>query len=83
MIGKAMANRATSYNKSLEFIRRPPKDVTVRVIAPPEDFAVKRLTMKRELLDKGYQMGVTEGDKHLASRDGVYGLTEENCHFCL
>ncbi|MDC5806930.1 patatin family protein [Vibrio europaeus] len=83
MIGKAMANRATSYNKSLEFIRRPPKDVTIRVIAPPVDFAVKRLTMKKELLDKGYQMGVTEGDKHLASLDGVYGLTEENCHFCL
>lgn len=83
MIGKAMADRANRYNQSLEFIRNPPQGVTIRVIAPPEDFAVKRLTMKREILDQGYSMGLKEGREHLASRQGIHGLTEENCHFCL
>ena len=83
MIGKAMADRANRYNQSLEFIRNPPQGVTIRVIAPPEDFAVKRLTMKRETLDQGYSMGLKEGREHLASRQGIHGLTEENCHFCL
>lgn len=82
MIGEAMANRAERYNQTLEFIRQPPKDVTIRVIAPPQEFAVKRLTMKKELLDRGYQMGLEAGAQHLASRQGIYGLTEENCHFC-
>ncbi|EGA67987.1 phospholipase [Vibrio sinaloensis DSM 21326] len=83
MIAKAMANRASRYNQSLEFIRQPPADVTVRVIAPQENFKVKRLTMRQEVLLAGYEMGIEEGNKHLASRDGTYGLTEENCHFCL
>ena len=83
MIGKAMKERADRYNQSLEFIRNPPKDVTIRVIAPPEHFNVKRLTMDLKTLKEGYEMGVSEGEKHLASRQGVYGLTEENCHFCL
>ncbi|KJY84920.1 phospholipase [Vibrio galatheae] len=83
MIGEALANRAERYNHCLDFIRNPPRDVTIRVIAPPETFAVKRLTMKRDLLDDGYQMGRVEGEKHLASREGVYGLTIENCHFCV
>jgi len=83
MIGQAMQERATRYNKSLAFIRNPPEDVIIRVIAPPESFSVKRLTMKREVLNEGYQMGQEEGKKHLASRQGVFGLTEENCHFCI
>lgn len=83
MIGQAMAERAKRYNQSLEFIRRPPRDAIVRVIAPPESFAVKRLTMDRALLEQGYNIGQEEGKKHLASRQGFYGLTQENCHFCV
>ncbi|MFM2590201.1 patatin family protein [Vibrio sp. TBV020] len=83
MIGQAMQERATRYNESLAFIRNPPEDVIIRVIAPPESFSVKRLTMKHEILNEGYQMGLEEGKKHLASRQGVFGLTEENCHFCI
>lgn len=83
MIGKAMEERSTRYNQTLEFIRNPPKDVTIRVISPPETFRIKRLTMNKSLLNEGYEMGLNEGEKHLASRQGVYGLTDENCHFCL
>ncbi|MGC9401903.1 patatin-like phospholipase family protein [Vibrio genomosp. F10 str. 9ZC157] len=82
-IARAMLKRADNYNRSLEFIRNPPCDVQIRVIAPPEDFAVRRLTMNQKTLKAGYEMGVTEGKQHLASLQGVFGLDEENCHFCL
>lgn len=82
MVAEAMASRAHTYNRSLDFIRNPPKNVTVRVIAPNESFNVKRLTMKKSVLNQGYEMGVTEGQKHIASRQGREGLGSENCHFC-
>lgn len=41
-----MLLRARNYNKSLDFIKHFPEDAVIRVIAPPENFAVKRLTMK-------------------------------------
>lgn len=81
-VAEAMAHRAERYNASLEFIRTPPRDATVRVIAPPENFAVKRLTMKRERLDEGYQMGIKAGQDHIMNLRGKHGLTRENCHFC-
>ncbi|NOH53057.1 patatin family protein [Vibrio coralliilyticus] len=82
-IAEALARRAEGYNQALAFIRNPPEGVKVRVIAPPENFTVKRLTMKKLALDEGYFMGIEEGRKHLASRKGAYGLDAENCHFCL
>ncbi|WP_394135595.1 patatin-like phospholipase family protein [Aliivibrio fischeri] len=82
-IAKAMLVRADNYNLSLEFIRNPPEGTTVRVIAPPEDFSVKRLSMKSPILMEGYQMGVSAGLNHLSSRDGTFGLDTENCHFCI
>ncbi|WP_260261045.1 patatin-like phospholipase family protein [Vibrio intestinalis] len=81
-IAESMLVRANNYNQSLAFIRNPPKDATIRVIAPPESFAVKRLTMKPEILEQGYQMGVDAGQTHLEIQQGVHGLSEENCHFC-
>lgn len=83
MVVQAMASRASRYNQSLAFIRQPPTDVSIRVIAPRECFGVKRLTMRRGTLFSGYAMGKEEGYNHLASLNGTYGLTEENCHFCL
>ena len=82
-IAQAMLVRAENYNQSLEFIRNPPEGTTIRVIAPPEDFAVKRLSMKSPTLIAGYEMGVTAGVDHLSSREGTFGLDIENCHFCL
>lgn len=82
-IAKSMAVRAENYNQSLEFIRNPPKDAIIKVIAPPEAFAVKRLTMDQGILNAGYEMGVQAGAEHLAIRQGVHGLDTENCHFCI
>ena len=82
-IAQAMLVRAENYNQSLEFIRNPPEGTTIRVIAPPEDFAVKRLSMKYPTLIAGYEMGVSAGVGHLSSSDGTFGLDIENCHFCL
>ena len=81
-IAEAMASRSEHYNRSLAFIRNPPADATIRVIAPPEGFSVKRLTMKMKELDKGYKMGLNAGEHHIHSRLGRFGLNEENCHFC-
>lgn len=82
-IGRSMVTRAENYNQSLAFIRNPPKDAVIRVIAPPANFSVKRLTMKLDPLEKGYQMGVKAGQDHLASQKGIYGLNEDNCPFCV
>ncbi|MGF1692201.1 patatin-like phospholipase family protein [Photobacterium kagoshimensis] len=81
-IAESMAVRASNYNQSLNFIRNPPSDAQIRVIAPPEDFAIKRLTMDKALLNTGYQMGKKAGEEHLAIQRGRYGLHDENCHFC-
>lgn len=37
-------------------------------VAPPENFAVKRLTMKKTILESGYKMGLESGLQHLAYR---------------
>ncbi|MGF1697163.1 patatin family protein [Vibrio lamellibrachiae] len=81
-IANAMLQRSNNYNRSLEFIRNPPSDVKIRVIAPPEEFAIRRLTMNQKTLNSGYEMGIEAGKAHLASQKGVHGLDEENCHFC-
>lgn len=82
-VAEAMLHRAENYNASLGFIRNPPAGTVVKVIAPPEDFAVKRLTMKQEVLEEGYLMGIEAGNSHISNLMGRHGLTEENCHFCL
>ncbi|MGF1725623.1 patatin-like phospholipase family protein [Photobacterium nomapromontoriensis] len=82
-IAEAMIHRSENYNASLDFIRRPPQDTIVRVIAPPETFSVKRLTMKQTLLNAGYKMGLQAGKSHINNLNGNHGLTAENCHFCL
>lgn len=67
-IARSMLLRARHYNKSLDFIRHFPEDAVIRVIAPPENFAVKRLTMKKNMLVEGYEMGVKSGELHLSHR---------------
>ncbi|EAS41151.1 patatin-like phospholipase family protein, partial [Photobacterium profundum] len=70
-IAESMLVRAKNYNQSLDFIRNPPNDATVRVIAPPESFAVKRLTMNKAVLREGYNMGKTAGEEHLSIISGT------------
>jgi len=79
---QAMLLREKRYNASIEFIRNPPPGVTVRVIAPPSNYNVKRLTMDKRKLMNGYNMGKNEGFKHIMALQNLAGLDEENCHFC-
>ncbi|GGF55303.1 patatin-like phospholipase family protein [Alteromonas lipolytica] len=49
--------RSAVYNQTLAFIADPPADCNLQVIVPPADFPVKRLTMNKAKLLKGYRMG--------------------------
>ena len=49
--------RSATYNETLKFIANPPADCKIQIIAPPADFPVKRLTMNKARLIKGYRMG--------------------------
>ncbi|GAM64405.1 hypothetical protein JCM19232_1075 [Vibrio ishigakensis] len=81
-IAESLQGRADRYNQSLDFIRNPPRDATIRVIAPPEGFPVRRLTRKRKLLDIGYQMGLDEGFAHVMNLRGIEHLSPEECPAC-
>jgi predicted patatin/cPLA2 family phospholipase len=50
----------------LEFIQNPPDDCHLRIIAPPEDFPVSRLTTDLNKLDLGYQQGHRAAMAYLA-----------------
>lgn len=60
-LADASLRRAEQYNSVLSFIENPPPDCIVRVIAPPANFAVGRLTRKQELLEQGYHDGHRAG----------------------
>ncbi|OFC71734.1 patatin-like phospholipase family protein [Alteromonas confluentis] len=53
----AMLRRAATYNQTLEFLNSPPSDCKLTVIAPDQAFCVKRLTMDKYKLLKGYAQG--------------------------
>jgi predicted patatin/cPLA2 family phospholipase len=82
VVADALKTRADRYNQALDFIRNPPKDAKVRVIAPPEDFPVKRLSRKPAVLESGYLMGVDAGTHYLANLKGVKRYTLEECSAC-
>ncbi|MCZ8529354.1 patatin-like phospholipase family protein [Alteromonas sp. PRIM-21] len=60
-----MLKRATIYNETLDFLKQPPSDCIIRVIAPDEAFCVKRLTMDKKKLLKGYGQGRRMARRHL------------------
>jgi len=62
---EAMLFRTEQYNASLDFIASPPPGCTVRVIAPPPEFSVSRLTMNEKKLMQGYEMGLEAGRAYL------------------
>ncbi|PFG58556.1 putative patatin/cPLA2 family phospholipase [Vibrio sp. ES.051] len=82
-MAEAMLQRADNYNESLEFIRNPPPETHIRVIAPPENFHVQRLTMRMPVLLEGYEMGLIAGRAHLASLTERHSLEPENAHLCI
>lgn len=82
-MAEAMLHRSENYNESLDFIRNPPKDTHIRVIAPPDEFSVQRLSMRQTVLLEGYEMGLEAGRAHLTNRADEHGLDRENCRFCI
>lgn len=58
VLAEAMINRAESYNRAIEFINNPPLDCDIKVIAPPDNFEVGRITTDPAKLDAGYQFGL-------------------------
>jgi predicted patatin/cPLA2 family phospholipase len=54
---RAMTKRVWRYNESVKLIRKPPEDVTVVEICPPEEFRVSRLSQNRLILEEGYNQG--------------------------
>ncbi|CAB9493952.1 patatin-like phospholipase family protein [Alteromonas macleodii] len=60
-----MLKRATIYNETLDFFKQPPTDCIIRVIAPDEAFCVKRLTMDKKKLLRGYGQGRRMARRHL------------------
>ena len=53
-----------NYNRDKSFVESFDSDqVELICVEPPEDFAVERLTTKKDLLLQGYAMGVIEGLK--------------------
>ncbi|OEF23524.1 patatin-like phospholipase family protein [Vibrio rumoiensis] len=62
-LANAALLRAESYNRSIAFIKQPPSDCKINVIAPPADFPVGRLTTDLQKLDIGYQMGIDAAEQ--------------------
>ena len=58
-LAEAIISRAKRYNDALAFIENPPPDCHLQVIAPPDDFAVSRMTTDQLKLETGYRMGLT------------------------
>lgn len=64
---EAVRRRAVRYNNTLDFIDSPPAGCRIRIIAPPPDFPVSRLTTRLEKLERGYRQGITAGKVFLES----------------
>lgn len=80
VLAEAMLSRHRQYNAALDFIRNPPADCEVRLLAPPPDFKVGRLTRNRQALERGYQQGIAAADCYLQRYAGCSGLAgRENC----
>lgn len=62
-----MLRRAETYNETLAFLNNPPSDCQLTIIAPDEGFCVKRLTMDKYKLLKGYAQGRRMARRALAA----------------
>lgn len=60
-LADAMLQRFARYNAALDFIANPPTGCRVRVIAPPANFRVGRLTRDQARLAAGYRQGHEAG----------------------
>lgn len=63
-VAEALINSVSHNNETLEFLRNPPTDCEIRLIAPTKDFHVGRLTRNRQKLEDGYKQGFEAGEYH-------------------
>ncbi|MBD3586489.1 patatin family protein [Salinimonas sp. HHU 13199] len=54
---QTLLSRPGIYNETLAFLKNPPADLALTLVAPPADFQVKRLTMDKKKLTRGYKLG--------------------------
>ncbi|KXJ61855.1 MAG: phospholipase [Alteromonas sp. Nap_26] len=73
---KTMLARPHIYNETLEFLKHPPADCQINLIAPDEGFCVKRLTMDKKKLLKGYALGRRMARRYIKNEDDVLGRTD-------
>lgn len=64
----ALDRRVETYNKALEFIANPPKDVIIHDVFPTDDFEVSRFTKDPEILEAGYHVGRAVGERFVNDR---------------
>ena len=64
-LARASLARHHSYNDAIDFILQPPADCRIRLIYPPAEFRVGRMTTDRDRLEQGYQMGWRAGQDYL------------------
>lgn len=64
-----MLQRAAIYNETLDFLNNPPSDCNIKVIAPDEAFSVKRLTMDKKKLLRGYGQGRRMARRYIKALD--------------
>lgn len=65
---QAALNRYLRYNRALEFIKNPPSDCKIHIIAPGKVFNVGRFTRNPALLEAGYQHGRDQAASYLNQR---------------
>lgn len=54
---KALQNRPDNYNSSIDFIQKPPQNLQIVDICPPENFKTKRFTQDYNILVNDYELG--------------------------
>lgn len=57
-LADALKRRSAVYNETRQFLLSPPDDLTLTVLAPDDNFGVKRLTMNKFRLMLGYRSGM-------------------------
>lgn len=72
----ALLTRNAQYNEALQFIKQPPADCKVNVIAPPVNFKVGRFTRNPVRLEQGYESGVMSGEYFITnySSDSIQSI---------
>lgn len=58
---EAIRARVNVYAQSLQFLRNPPKGISIIEVNPPDDFLTERLTKDKHILDADYRKGIETG----------------------